>query len=157
MKVVITKNAVSETTAPCVDSNENKLINAISNIPTEKLEEFVAKVVEIATQHNKTFETDKENLKYGVQVAPKRIKNCSLHVYGVGSLYAFEVSMIANELKFSVHSCPAGSVISRDIESEEMQQLFEDFLRENIENYDVLLQEEFERVNKIKNEEELSR
>ena len=76
-----------------------------------------------------------------------------LHIYGAGSIYAFEASMVANKLKFTVFVCPAGNVISRVIESEEMEQMINDFLKENIENYDNLLQEEVERS---KNEAEIS-
>lgn len=150
MKIVVTKNLVDElegTSQEC-NANEQKLVRAIANIPTEKFEELVQNVVTVASKHNKTFETDREELRYGVQVAPERVKDGLLNIYGAGSLYAFEVSVVANKVKFSLFANVLGNAIERTVESEEMQQLLENFLSENIVNYSELLQQEKGKTNK---------
>lgn len=139
MNILITKNTNDNLTS------QDELVDAIANIPNEKFEEFINSVINIAVKHNKTFE-DKDTLKCGIQVEPKKIKNCLLHVYCVGAIYSFEVSMIANKVKFTLHACLAGNEISRVVESKEMEDLFNDFLRDNIENYDNLLKQEIEKV-----------
>ena len=143
MNILITKNTNDNLTS------QDELVDAIANIPNEKFEEFINSVINIAVKHNKTFE-DKDTLKCGIQVEPKKIKNCLLHVYCVGAIYTFEVSMIANKVKFTLHACLAGNEISRVVESKEMEDLFNDFLRDNIENYDNLLKKEMEKVEKLK-------
>ena len=149
MKIIVTNFADN--------ANKTKLIDAIANIPTEKIEEFAKSVVNIASQYNKTFETSQSGLRCGVQIAPKRIENCLLHIYVTSTLYSFEVSAIADKIKFCIYSCPADSIISNFVESKEMELLFDGFLRENIENYDALLQEEVERIEKAKQQEEATR
>ena len=65
--------------------------------------------------------------------------------------------MVANKVKLSLHTCPMGAEISSVVESKDMELLFDNFLRENVEDYDNLLQEEVERVKKEQRNEELQR
>ncbi len=143
MNILITKNTNHNLTS------QDNLIDAIANITNEKFEEFINSVISIAVKYNKTFE-DKHGLRCGIQIKPKKIKNCLLQVYCVGQIYSFEVLMIANKVKFTIHACLAGNDISRFVESKEMEDLFNDFLRDNIENYDNLLKKEMEKVKKLK-------
>ena len=150
MKIVITKNFTDTVAALSQEANpdENKLVNSIANISTAKFEELVENVAAVAAKHNKSFKTDKESLRCGVQVAPSRIKDSLLNVYGAGPLYSFEVSVVADKVKFTLFASIGGNTIPKVIQSEEMEQLLDNFLRENVENYDNLLQEEVEKVTK---------
>ena len=66
--------------------------------------------------------------------------------------------MIANQINCSIYASIAGNTISRSIKSEEVEELLDGFLRNNIENYDKLLNNEIQRVEQSKrNETELEK
>ena len=132
-----------------------RLADAINNVSDEKLKEFVDKVVDVASTKNASFKKDKNGLRCIFSVKPDRLKNASFIICGDGGIYSFEVSMVADKLNFSIFATVGRDTFSTSVNCEEMQQLLDNFLRENIENYDELLKEEIERVNVENNQVEL--